>query len=125
MKSSMVMLIYHNQTINMDPGTLLSPSLFWDAGQGFYQVDATKLGLTTSLAITGDLEVDGDITFRAGSGSGGTLTFGDLDTDNIVFNADVQSSIVPDSTANYNLGTQLNSGIIFGLMELLLLILSQ
>jgi len=84
---------------------LASPSLFWDAGQGFYKVDATKLGLTTSLAITGDLEVDGDITFRAGSGTGGTLTFGDLDTDNIVFNADVQSSIVPDSTANYNLGS--------------------
>lgn len=95
----------NNQTINMDPGTLSSPSLFWDAGQGFYQVDATKIGLSTSLAIAGDLEVDGDITFRAGSGSGGTLTFGDLDTDNIIFNADVQSSIVPDSTANYNLGT--------------------
>lgn len=94
-----------NQTIGMDDGTLVSPSLFWDAGQGFYKVDATKLGLTTSLAITGDLEVDGDITFRAGSGTGGTLTFGDLDTDNIVFNADVQSSIVPDSTANYNLGS--------------------
>lgn len=94
-----------NQTIGMDPGTLASPSLFWDAGQGFYKVDATKLGLSSSLAITGNLEVDGNITFRAGSGTGGTLTFGDLDTDNIIFNADVQSSIVPDSTANYNLGT--------------------
>jgi len=94
-----------NQTIGMDDGTLASPSLFWDAGQGFYKVDANKLGLTTSLAVTGNLEVDGDITFRAGSGTGGTLTFGDLDTDNIVINADVQSSIVPDSTANYNLGT--------------------
>jgi hypothetical protein len=94
-----------NQTIGMDDGTLASPSLFWDAGQGFYKVDANKLGLTTSLAVTGNLEVDGDITFRAGNGTGGTLTFGDLDTDNIVINADVQSSIVPDSTANYNLGT--------------------
>ena len=94
-----------NQTIGMDDGTLSSPSLFWDAGQGFYKVDANKIALTSSLAITGDLEVDGDITFRAGSGSGGTLTFGDLDTDNIVFNADVQSSIVPDSSANYNLGS--------------------
>ena len=91
-----------NQTIGMDDGTLASPSLFWDSGQGFYKVDANKLGLTTSLAITGDLEVDGDITFRAGSGTGGTLTFGDLNTDNIVFNADMQSSIIPDTTANYN-----------------------
>lgn len=94
-----------NQTHGMDDGTLASPSLFWDSGQGFYKVDANKIGLTSSLSITGSLEVDGDITFRAGNGSGGTLTFGDLDTDNIIFNADVQSSIVPDSTANYNLGS--------------------
>ncbi len=51
-----------NQTIGMDDGTLASPSLFWDSGQGFYKVDANKLGLTTSLAITGDLEVDGTTT---------------------------------------------------------------
>ena len=94
-----------NQTHGMDPGTSGSPSLYWDAGQGFYKVDATKIGLTSSLAITGSLEVDGDITFRAGAGAGGTLTFGDLDTDNIIFNEDVQSSIVPDTTANYNLGS--------------------
>ena len=94
-----------NQTHGMDAGSLASPSLYWDAGQGFYKVDANKIGLTSGLAITGNLEVDGDITFRAGAGSGGTLTFGDLDTDNIVFNADVNSSIVPDTTANYNLGT--------------------
>ena len=94
-----------NQTHGMDAGTLAAPSLYWDAGQGFYKVDANKIGLSTGLAIAGNLEVDGDITFRAGSGSGGTLTFGDLDTDNIIFNADVQSSIVPDTTANYNLGS--------------------
>ena len=94
-----------NQTHGMDAGTSGSPSLYWDAGQGFYKVDANKIGLTSGLAITGNLEVDGDITFRAGSGSGGTLTFGDLNTDNIIFNADVQSSVVPDTTANYNLGT--------------------
>ena len=94
-----------NQTHGMDAGSLASPSLYWDAGQGFYKVDANKIGLSTGLAIAGNLEVDGDITFRAGSGSGGTLTFGDLDTDNIIFNADVQSSVVPDSTCNYNLGS--------------------
>ena len=94
-----------NQTHGMDAGSLASPSLYWDAGQGFYKVDANKIGLSTGLAIAGNLEVDGDITFRAGAGSGGTLTFGDLNTDNIVFNADLTSSIVPDSTANYNLGS--------------------
>ena len=94
-----------NQTHGMDAGSLASPSLYWDAGQGFYKVDANKIGLSTGLAIAGDLEVDGDITFRAGGGSGGTLTFGDLNTDNIVFNAELTSSIVPDSTANYNLGS--------------------
>ena len=94
-----------NQTHGMDPGSLASPSLYWDSGQGFFRVDANKIGLSTGLAIAGNLEVDGDITFRAGAGAGGTLTFGDLDTDNIIFNADVQSSIVPDTTANYNLGS--------------------
>ena len=94
-----------NQTHGMDAGTSGSPSLYWDAGQGFYKVDANKIGLTSGLAITGNLEVDGDITFRAGAGSGGTLTFGDLNTDNIVSNADVNSSIVPDTSANYNLGS--------------------
>tara|TARA_Y100000361_G_scaffold90837_1_gene80870 strand:- start:5501 stop:7420 length:1920 start_codon:yes stop_codon:yes gene_type:complete len=94
-----------NQTHGMDAGSLASPSLYWDAGQGFYKVDANKIGLSTGLAIAGNLEVDGDITFRAGAGSGGTLTFGDLNTDNIVFNAELTSSIVPDSTANYSLGS--------------------
>ena len=94
-----------NQTHGMDPGSLASPSLYWGTNQGFFLVDANKIGLSTGLAIAGNLEVDGDITFRAGAGAGGTLTFGDLDTDNIIFNADVQSSIVPDTTANYNLGS--------------------
>jgi hypothetical protein len=94
-----------NQTHGMDPGSLASPSLYWGTNQGFFLVDANKIGLSTGLAIAGNLEVDGDITFRAGAGAGGTLTFGDLNTDNIIFNADVQSSIVPDTTANYNLGS--------------------
>ena len=94
-----------NQTHGMDDGTQASPSLYWDAGQGFYKVDANKIGLTTGLAVEGNLEVDGDITFRAGAGSGGTLTFGDLDTDNIVLNADVNSNIVPDSDQSWNIGT--------------------
>ena len=45
-----------NQTHGMDPGTLASPSLFWDSGQGFYKVDANKIGLSTGLAIAGNLE---------------------------------------------------------------------
>ena len=96
-----------NQTHGMDDGTQSSPSLYWNAGQGFYKVDANKIGLTTGLAVEGNLEVDGDITFRAGAGSGGTLTFGDLDTDNIVLNADVNSSIIPDSDQSWNIGTAL------------------
>ena len=94
-----------NQTHGMDDGTQASPSLYWASGQGFYKVSGTKLGLTTSLAVEGDLEVDGDITFRAGAGSGGTLTFGDLDTDNIVLNADVNSNIIPDQTQAWNIGS--------------------
>ena len=59
-----------NQTHGMDPGSLASPSLYWGTNQGFFLVDANKIGLSTGLAIAGNLEVDGDITFRAGAGAG-------------------------------------------------------
>jgi len=55
--------------------------------------------------IGGDLTVNGDITFRAGQGSAGSITLGDGNTDNIVFGADVNSSIVPNTNNLYNLGS--------------------
>ena len=51
-----------------------------------------------NLYTTGDLQVDGSINAL------GTLTIGDENTDNVVFNADVNSNVLPDTDATYNLG---------------------
>jgi len=61
--------------------------------------------ITGNLGVGGNLTVDGDITFRAGSGTGGTITFGDLNTDNIVFNADLNSNIIPNTNNTYDVGS--------------------
>lgn len=55
--------------------------------------------------IGGNLTVNGDITFRAGNGSAGSITLGDGNTDNIVFGADVNSSVIPNTNNTYDLGS--------------------
>lgn len=52
-----------------------------------------------NLYTTGDINVDGNITAK------GTLTLGDADTDNVTFNADVNSNVLPDANNTYNLGS--------------------
>ncbi len=52
------------------------------------------------LYVGGNLEVKGTTKFE-----GGTLTFGDSDTDNVVFGADVDSNIIPDDDSTYDLGS--------------------
>ena len=64
-----------------------------------------SITLTKNTRVNGSLTVDGDITFRAGAGSGGSLTFGDINTDNIVLNADLNSNIIPNSSNTFDLGS--------------------
>ena len=52
------------------------------------------------LYVGGNLEVKGTTKFE-----GGTLTFGDSDTDNVVFGADIDSDIIPDDDSTYDLGS--------------------
>jgi len=52
-----------------------------------------------NLNIYGNLDTTGNITF------GGTLTLGNEDTDDVNFNADVNSDIIPDQSNTYDLGT--------------------
>jgi hypothetical protein len=95
------------QTIQLEDGTSVSPSLSFDSqtNLGLYKQGTDTLGVNKNLFVGGNLTVDGDITFRAGNGSGGTLTFGDLDTDNIVLNADLNSHIIPNTDNTFDLGT--------------------
>jgi hypothetical protein len=95
------------QTIQIENGTKLLPSISFDSAVdlGIYKEGSTTLGISKSLYVGGDLTVDGDITFRAGNGVGGTLTFGDLNTDNIVFNADLNSHVIPNQHNTFDLGS--------------------
>ena len=64
------------------------------------------LDVDGNTRLRGDLIVDGDVWFTAGNEGGKvTINLGDNDTDNIVFNADVNSNIAPDVDATYTLGT--------------------
>ena len=56
-----------------------------------------------NLNIYGNLATPGNITF------GGTLTLGDQDTDDVTFNSDVNSDIIPDQTNTYSLGIEQKS----------------
>lgn len=59
-----------------------------------------------SITTTGNVDVGGNLTVTGTTTfNGGTLTLGDADTDNVVFGADVQSSIIPDADDSYALGT--------------------
>ena len=66
-------------------------------------LDLTSQNSTVQLSdlrVEGNLHADGNIT------ADGTIQFGDSDTDSVVFEADVNSDIIPDTDQAYNLGLQ-------------------
>ena len=56
-----------------------------------------------NVQIDGTLTVDGIATLKAGAS--GTIAVGDDATDNVVFNADINSDFVPDTNGTYSLGS--------------------
>ena len=58
-----------------------------------------RTNIKHDLKVDGSLEVVGDITL------GGSINIGDANTDNVVFGADVNSSIIPNITSTYDLGS--------------------
>ena len=58
------------------------------------------LTTTSNVSVGGNLTVTGTSTFN-----GGTLTLGDAASDNVVFGADVDSHILPDDDATFDLGS--------------------
>jgi hypothetical protein len=59
---------------------------------------------TGEVHIFSNLEVDGNIHATGNISADGSITLGDADTDNITFNAEVASSIIPDLDNVYTLG---------------------
>lgn len=61
-----------------------------------------KLVINTNTYVDADLHATGNITFD------GSVIFGNDDTDNVVFASDINSSVFPNVTNEYNLGNSTN-----------------
>ena len=57
------------------------------------------VGIAENLNMGGSADIDGSLTV------GGSVTLGDSGTDNVTFNADVNSNILPNSSGTFNLGS--------------------
>ena len=60
--------------------------------------------IRSNMNVTGNLHATGNIT------ADGDITLGDADTDNIIFNAEIASDIIPDADDTYSLGSDPGSG---------------
>ncbi len=92
------------EQIRLQDGALL-PVTDSDVDLGtssLYFKDAYIDSITTTgnVAVGGNLTVTGTTTFN-----GGTLTLGDAADDNVVFGADVNSNIIPNTDNTYDLGS--------------------
>ena len=67
---------------------------------------ATSIDINGAADISGNLGVGGDLTVTGSSTfNGGTLTFGDSASDNVVFGADINSDMIPNTDNTYHLGS--------------------
>ena len=66
-------------------------------------ITAPAVSMSNDLYVGGDIKAVGDITFNAGSG--GNITLGSANDDNVVFSADVNSNIIPNTDAAFDLGS--------------------
>ena len=58
----------------------------------------------SDMNVTGNIHATGNIT------ADGNINIGDADTDNVTFNAEVASDIIPDQTDTYKLGSDPSTG---------------
>ncbi len=58
-----------------------------------------EVNVNANMLVNGDLHATGTIT------ADGDITIGDSNTDNIVFNADINSNIIPDDNNTWDLGS--------------------
>lgn len=65
---------------------------------------------TGSVEIFADTNVYGNVHATGNITADGNITIGDADTDNVTFNAEISSDIVPDQDNTYSLGTDPGAG---------------
>jgi len=63
-----------------------------------------------SVNVRSDLNIDGNLNVTGNITADGNITIGDENTDNITFNAEVNSDIIPDQTNTYTLGSDPTQG---------------
>jgi hypothetical protein len=86
----------------------LQDNTLGDADTGAVQIDG-GLGVNKNVTVGGGLSVTGDsyfvgmVTFA--SGADGNITIGNSAGDNVVFNADIDSNLIPDDDNTYDLGS--------------------
>tara|TARA_X000001036_G_scaffold128714_1_gene121721 strand:+ start:24293 stop:27508 length:3216 start_codon:yes stop_codon:yes gene_type:complete len=82
--------------------TLTAPIVNIDGGN----IDGTAIGESArSTGKFSDVDLTGNLTVTGNATINGNLTFGDADTDSVAFNADVNSHLIPNIDATYNLGS--------------------
>jgi len=62
------------------------------------------IGISKSMVIGENLNVHGNIHANGNITADGSITLGDADTDNIVFNADINSSLIPNTNGSFDIG---------------------
>ena len=67
-------------------------------------ITAGGLGVAASAVVGGNINVHGNIHANGTISADGSITLGDADTDNIVFNADVNSDIIPNTDMSFDIG---------------------
>ena len=63
------------------------------------------IGISKSMVIGENLNVHGNIHANGAISSDGSITLGDATTDNIVFTADIKSSIIPNNNGANDIGS--------------------
>lgn len=85
--------------------TLANPTESTTKDNGSLVVEG-GVGIEKNLNVGGNLEVTGNAVIQGTlTANGGTLTLGDANTDNVVFQADVNSDIRPNVNDAYSLGS--------------------
>ena len=85
-------------------------SLNFQAGSSakaeYRKLDTYQKLVVNAISTSGNVEVGGNLTVTGTTTfNGGTITMGDAATDNVVFGADVNSSIIPNTDDTYDLGS--------------------
>ena len=94
-------VVFHN-TLLIDSLRIRNNQIETTVSNADLELDPNGTG---SVEIFGNTNVYGNIVATGSITAEGNITIGDADTDDVVFNAEVASDIIPDATNTYSLGS--------------------